>query len=438
MRRFAPIAVLSILSAGMAGCDSLSDTLGPEGSFRVHHAVPDLYQANVYVRDIFQNTLSYGDVIFNRVAAADSYTFRIRTPQANGVSVEALEFTVPIEANVISNFILTGDAGNVTELTWMQPEGQVAYGHAAAAAGSFDIYLEAPGADLGAATPKATLSYTEDEVVAPPAAGSYQLTLTAPGAPGAIVFASAPFSLSGDESPAFVVLDSAGSSTSPVLVRVLGASSFRFLENTAAAPTIRAIHSSIETAAVDVDIEDDQMAVTSIAQDLDFTDVSAYADVSSGDNTLRFTDALNAGALIAEADIAPVNGTLYTSYLVGKAPDQRSVTVIDGNRRLANFAQLRIFQGAANSSFMDVYLVPAGADFTLYFPWFVDFPLAGDTNYQVRSPGTFDIVYTVANSSTVLARQDGVTLSAFGIYTIFLADTVDPNVLQPISTGDAL
>ncbi len=434
--------IIAIASLFLSGCDKLSDNLAPEGSFRAIHAVPDLYQAVFFARDRQQGTLEYGgNTVPNRVGAG-TYPFSVEVRKAGQVDAVALEFSAAVHEAEEAIFVLSGDANQLALLTWRRPEptvgeGRVApgFGHASQTLAAVDVYLEAPGADLLAATPIASLGAGDFSTAGRIDAGDYQLSITAPGDPAQLLFASATLTLAGGSAPLFVLLDTAGTGTTQLLVRAIGVSGVGFVEDLSSPPALRAAHASL--AAVNVDVVVDGDFANPLVSDLAFQEISGYQPTTADPVDLAIAQSgSGGGVLLVQDSLDLVSGTFNSTFFAGAAGSEEVVTVSDSRRPFAEFAQLRLAQFAANFTAVDVYVVPAGQSFSQFAPVRQGLGFRTATGNIVLQPRDYDIVVTRNLSSTVLGRIDGVTLDERGLYGVMLTDNVDPDRVDLVLFDD--
>jgi hypothetical protein len=131
------------------------------------------------------------------------------------------------------------------------------------------------------------------------------------------------------------------------------------------------------------------------------------------------------------------NSTANTVFFSGVTDAFDTAQLLDTNRRLAEFAKLRFFQGAANYIGVDVYIVDAGEDYRDFFPRLANFGFRADSGYLELGPGGYEIVVTQRGlPDTVLAGPLAVDLAAAGIYGILITDTADVEVASLVLYDD--
>ncbi len=440
MRRCAAVIIV-LLSLCLSGCGNLSDTLGPEGTFRSLHAVPDLWQGLFYVRDRFQGTLEYSGATGLLRVGEDLYPFRLEVRVPGASNRIALSFDQQIDAGQQYTFVFTGNEASPAVTVWQWAEQQfsgsasgAAFGHADQTLGSVDVYLEAPGTNLATATPRATLGFGQHAEDLTLTAGQYELTITSSGNPAGILFQSASFDLPAGVFPTFAILAGAGQYASAVIVRVLDLSGITLLEDISTQPTLRGMHAVSGQGNIDIAV--DSQFTPPLIGNLAFKGISAAMPTTADSASLKVTAAGDPATVLVDTTMDLVSGSLNAVTIVGPSGSEEAFTVTETGRPLAAFALFHLVQGASNASTVDVYLVPAGQDFTQSFPLVQDLALKTTTGYPVINPGSYDLVITPANSTTVLVRADGLTLDALKIYSALLVDTADPAIMELVGFDD--
>ncbi len=440
MRRYAAV-VIALLSIWLSGCDNISDNLGPEGSFRSLHAVPDLWQSLFFVRDVFQGTTEYGGATGVLRVGVDTYPFRLEVRVPGAANRVALTFDQQIDAGQLYTFVFSGSEASPTVIVWQWAEQQfsgtaagASFGHADQSLGNVDVYLEAPGTNLSTVSPRATLNFGEHVQDLTLNGGQYQLTVTSPGNPAAVLFQSAAFDLPAGAYPTFAILDAAGQQASSLIVRVLDLTGITLLEDISTQPALRAMHAAFGQGNIDVAVNN-QFAPPLISN-LAFKGISAAMPTTADSVPLTVTPAGDSGTTLAGTTLDLLSGSLNAVTVVGQTGSLDAFTVTETARPVAAFGQFHLVHGAANAPTVDVYLVTAGQDFTQSFPLVQDVSFKTTTGYPVINPGTYDLVVTPANSTTVLVRADGIAINALGIYSALLVDTADPAVAQLVGFDD--
>ena len=440
MRRCA-VVLVSLISLWLGSCGNLSDTLGPEGSLRSLHAVPDLWQGLFYVRDVFQGTTEYGGATGLLRVGEDLYPFRLDVRVPGASNRVALSFDQQIDAGQQYTFVFSGSEASPTVTVWQWAEQQfsgsaagASFGHAGQSLGSVDVYLEAPGTNLATATPRATLAFGQHAQDLALVSGQYELTVTSPGNPAGVLFQSTAFDLPGGAFPTFAILDSAGQYASTVIVRALDLSGVTLLEDAANPPTLRGMHAAFGQGNIDIAVNN-QFAPPLIGN-LAFKGISAASPATADSVPLTVTAAGDPGTVLVDSTLDLPGGSLNATTVVGPSGTEDAFTVTETGRPLGAFAQFHLVHGASNAAAVDVYLVPAGQDFTQSFPLVPGLAFKTTSGYPVVNPDSYDLVVTSSGSTTVLVRADGLTLNAAGIYSALLVDTADSAVMELVGFDD--
>ncbi|UCG73056.1 MAG: DUF4397 domain-containing protein [Chromatiales bacterium] len=443
MRRFAPFLMLC---AAMAGCDDLSDSLGSQGAFQTLHAVPDLQATTYFIRETPFATLDYiGNTSLLQVGTG-TYPLRYEVRRPNETELDVLlRVDVPVDANREYTYVLSGTAAAVDFITWERAARAFTddsilateYGHAALGFGPVDFYLEAPGANLPGATPRASLAYQEELSDVDVAPGDYVLTVTTQGQVGDVLFQSDTFTLTERTNVLFALLSGADQGTAPLLVRVLGDPFIVTLQDALSDPGLRAAHSVLNDGNVDFVVNDD--FASPLISDVAFKGVTAYtpSPVTGVDVPLDITPTGDPGTPLVEDALVLENGVAYSLYYIGTTDNLGAVQLLDDNRRLAEFAKFRVFEGAANYFAVDVYVVEPGDDYRDFFPSISGIGFGNATNYLEVSPGVYDIVFTPQGiPDTIIAQLQNQDLIGTGLYSILVVDTDDVNVAELVFYDD--
>lgn len=442
MRLTAPL----LLCVALAGCDDLSDSLGPQGEFDTLHAVPDLQTTTFFIRDRNRGVIDYFGTSFRELVGVDTYPLRyeVRVPNETQPQV-FLQETVNVEAQREYTYVLTGTAAAVEFTTWERGARvftddsilATQYGHAALGFGPLDFYLEAPGANLPGANPQASLAYREyvSDIDVPP--GDYVLTITSQGQVGDVLFESGTFTLTARTNVQFAVLWGANIGTSDLIVRVTGDPFLAGLQDVNSLPAARGAHAVFGTDPVDFVI-DDEFAMP-LLSDVAYEEVTGYAEagVTGPEIPLDITPAGNPGVSLVEDLITLDNGIAYSLYYIGVVDALSAVQLLDDNRRLAAFARFRVFQASVNNPGIDIYVVDPGEDYLATLPDIPNLRFGATTGYLDLSPGIYDLVFTPAGvPGTVLAELQDQNLGATGIFSFLIADTADVDVVDVIPYDD--
>ncbi|WP_111497889.1 DUF4397 domain-containing protein [Marinobacter bohaiensis] len=298
---------------------------------------------------------------------------------------------------------------------------QVQVAHLASAAPTVDIYVTAPGDDLGSASPIATLTFQDvtDPVEVP--AGDYRIRVTPQGS-ATVVFDSGTVALADDQELFIGAVDNTNFGDSPISLIVEDDGDVSEIVDADATAGVRAVHNSYD--APDVDLYVDTVLA---AEDLAFPNAfpgsgndpdTDYADLPAGTTNIGVT-AANDPNVVADADLDLVGGQAYTVLAANAVSSLELLPYEDDNRSIATAAKLRVIHGAAMAPNVDVYAVaqgnacPGNAD-----PLLSDVPYQTSSGYLEVAAADYTVCVTVAGTGTVAIGPVDISLVAGGVYTV--------------------
>ncbi len=345
---------------------------------------------------------------------AGTYTFNVNLA---GAATPAYTATSTL-ANVSAyTFVVFGAPSNVTGLLLSDtvlvnvPTGNFALSLAntSPTAGAIDLYLTAPGADLGAATPIVTgMVYGANSAFVIVPLGSYQLRLTRTGTKEVIFDAPAP--TVADGSAQTVVAYSRGSARLVNVAFLTTGGAATFLENRLA--QIKAVNASSVPSPLNLFL-DGTLTVANIP----YTSVSNYQVVGAGPRTITVEAAATPGAtlLTTTPTLTPATDTSIALY--GNAGSLGALVLTDTNvTTLAANAQVRFVNVSPDLPSLDVYangtLAAAGLLQNSASSYALLAAIADGTSYQ------FD--FDPAGTTTPVLTLPAVSLTAGGVYTIYV------------------
>ena len=430
----------SALGACSSGSSDVEEATG-EGSISGLHAISDLGPVNFMIEETtianidykeFSGIVEYDDLTYN-------FNFDILLP-------DETEFTrmataeLSVVADTAYTFVLTGSLADPQITLWQQinrdwqplideaeaNETEVtildaSFGHVAHDVGTLDIYLAEPGTVPALGNEVATISFGTLWESTEMDAGEYQLIATDPGDPANYRFASDPFTLGSAVSVNFVIMDADDSVSSEFVVRLIGSGTGTQLVEINATSSMRVVHAADNTGALDVIIGDGftDPFVSSLA----FGERSGEKEVQPGVLNLNVTPEGNPGSFLAEETISVLKGGKYSFYLSGLPGQLNGFLLPDSTRRLVTHSLLRVYQGSARVSIVDFYVAPRDSDISLLSPTMVSLPYTSAAGYQQWIPGSYDLVFTLPGTKTIVGGPMQVELDALGIYDVVATDT---------------
>lgn len=390
---------------------------------RALHASPDAPAVNV----IINGTAALTDVDYRGgsgfVDAPEQTRVQVEAivPAGNAIVIDETleleyntEYTViaagtvaaPVSAWIIEN---SADeplaAGNV--------RAQVS--HAAPSAPSVDVYVTAPDADLGSATPLngSALAFGDstERVIVP--AGDYRIRVTAAGNNQAVVYDSGEVPLPADADLLIVAVENTGPGATPIQLVVLDGSSVANLLDTNTPASVLAVHASPDAPAVDVLADASSTAEVesiALARNVSFPAACQISSVPAGEYELSVTAAGNPAVVALQFDLALQAGdelnAVVTGYLNG-TPAIQPIALISDTRSVATEAKLRVTHASPGTGAVDLYLLANGTDLNASgtAPSFAAVPFGADTGVLSIAPGVYDVYVTPAGNKGVVAIE---------------------------------
>ncbi len=425
--------------------DFLSCATAPR--IRAVHASPDAPAVNVWVDGaVALPGVDYTDGSgFVEVGEETRVQVEAIIPGGNAIVIdEALDLDFSQDYTIIA-------AGRVADpigaLVFTNPTGEALadgnvraqFVHAAPAAPAVDIYVTAPGADLGTSTPVngAPLAYTAatDRIVAP--AGQYQVRVTLAGDSDTVVYDTGALDLAAGADLMAVAVENTGTGVSPIQVVLLdGTGAAELLDaNTPAA--VVAVHVSPDAPAVDVlaDVRstaDDEGIV--LAQGLGFAEVCEIPAVPApGEYLVSITAAGDPNTVALQFDLDPQPADDVTAIVSGylaSMPEIQLLPLVNDRRSVFTEAKLRVTHGSPGTGDVDLYLVADGTDLNDpgTQPAFPAVPFGADTGVLSIQPGTYDVYVTPAGDKGVVAIEvQDLTLNGGDVLDVIARDANPDN-----------
>jgi hypothetical protein len=231
--------------------------------------------------------------------------------------------------------------------------------HAGPGISAVDVYLEPDGTDITAATPLATLGFTQYSEARNSAAGQYRLTLTAPGDAGTVLLRSGLFEIRAGEPVLLVVTSEGGTGLFDLSALLLGDAP-QPLFDIDLDGGIRVINAISDRAPRDAYLGDDFSAPA--LADIEFGTASQYLITASGANQTSITPAGNPGVIETEQDTGIGLGRLHTLLVTGNPGELTATYTTDDYRGRFNQGLIRIANGNNRFGGVELFIVPPGAD----------------------------------------------------------------------------
>lgn len=296
---------------------------------------------------------------------------------------------------------------------------RVAVVHAAANAPEVDVYVTAPGADLGMSSPLGTFEFkgTLGPVEVPP--GDYQVRVTAAGTT-TVAFDSGTVSVEGGDDFVIAAVTNTGNGASPVQLVVLDGEGSEVIMDAATPASLRVIHNSPDAPAVDIVVNDGFEAP--LVEDLAFPDATDYVDVPADTYNVKVLPAGTTNPVVIEADLTVAQGMSYSVYAVNTLDMIEPLVLEDTTRRIATEAKVRLIHGSPAAGEVDIYVTAPDADISMAEPAFTAVPFKAETGFVPLAPGDYQVRITPTGTKDVAIDTGTLTLSGGGIYTAVARD----------------
>ncbi len=421
----ARIGLLVLLTLGLTACENSSRTRSPSTRVTVIHAAPSFGALDFRRVERAEATLDY---LLSQSFSwdSDTYTFNIDAVSLRAGSPDRVySFTADLAAGSDYTIVLAEVAGQLQEIVLALPgeppatDGEFTVVHTASRLGPVDVYLEPPGTDLTAATPRGTLDFLASLAPATLASADYEISLTEVGNPANVLLASATFALPSALRTTFALADGANIGIAPTIVLVSGGGVDIQLVDKNLQSGIRAINAMTGGGALDVAI--DSNFSPPLLPGVPFGVPSAYAFFPAGDHNLTVSPAGNPGVIEIDQSFTAAASLLGTWFIAGNPGALTAITLTNDARIIQGEAKLAVYNGVALVPGLDVYVVLPGTDINTVFATAGLLPGAGVSGLRLEI-GDYELTVREAGTANVLAGPQTVSISPEGTYSILLTD----------------
>lgn len=428
-----------VAGAALAACDS-GRQAPPDTRVAVVNAAPSVLNVDfLRERVVEAEQLEYGTASIESFDAYE-YDFHVETnPPTSEQPVRIASFAATLSADNDYYFILTETGGVMDPVVVAEPhfdsssaDSEVSVFHAGEALGEVDIYLEAPDAELAAATPLASLTAggrLEPDTFAP---GEYRVTLTEPDAPGSVVFESDAFELQAGQDNMLVVTDGAGRTASPAHVVRVDATPAGLVDASTEA-ALRVINGASDRASRDVVIDgnfDDPLFAG-----LEFATPPPYASVPAGTRDLAITPAGNPGVRELEDEFDAGHGGYYTYIFADPESNGLAGQVaLEDRRPINDTARVRVMNAAARFDRLQVLIVEPESDLETVGAQ-LDIGVPSISQLASFAPGDY-VLGLRTREGTVVAGPEPVTLAERSLYTIVAVNGPEASTAELVLLDD--
>jgi hypothetical protein len=332
--------------------------------------------------------------------------------------------------------VITEDGANLNPIVFNSPDfsttasdAELIVVHAAPALSGTDVYLTAPGADLSAANPIASLSFRQTSNPQTAAVGDYQLSITAAGDPLNVLFSSSTLTLAAGASNLLVITDDAGEGTGTISV-VRTSSTTEVLADVNAPTNIRVINAAGDTLARDVAIDDDFANLLFAA--VPFAAPTDFVPVPSGGRKFTITPAGNAGVLELEYTSTLATGRIYTVLIASGTSALTAQTFTEDRRRVNDQSTVRLLNGSTQA--LEFFILEVGTSIEGVQPFQL---LAGEASQAfVVRPSDRELTLRIPGTQTIALGPVPITLDDAGIHSILAVNGATPETSEVVLFDD--
>jgi hypothetical protein len=185
--------------------------------------------------------------------------------------------------------------------------------------------------------------------------------------------------------------------------------------------TVRTIQLSPNTGAIDAYVSN-----TQVAANIPYGSASPYSQVGDGDHTVEITPAGRDSTSLYKQVVEFYSNTNLTVFAVNPASGISELVLTDNNDEPdADDFKLRIVNAAPGQAAapVDIYVTAPSTPLGTVSPTFTTVPYLVAENYLELPAGSYQVTFTNAGTTTVVAYTTAFTPSVGDIYTVALADS---------------
>lgn len=300
--------------------------------------------------------------------------------------------------------------------------------HAAPGAGTVDVYLTSPGADLSTTAPTlddVPFKTASAQLPVPP--GTYQVRITASNSTTP-VYDSGPITIPGGADWCVAALETSQGASPVTLVALTGDPAAPTAELTDRRAFVRVVHASPDAPNVDV-LVDGAVVLSNVP----FRTASSYLEVPSGARLLQVNVANTTTTAITATETLDKTQA-YTVLAVDRVSAiDRLVLLDDRSAPAAGMIKVRLVHAAPSAGLVDIYVTPPDASLASSSPTLAGVDFKAASGYLEVPAGTYRVRITPAGSKTAVIDTGAKVLPAG---TVLTGIAVDP--LPGTSAFDAL
>jgi len=411
----------------LAACSSSSDN-DKRFNLQVLHASPDAPAVSVLLDgDVALTDFDYKEGSGYVVLDEGTYSIQVNGILPGGEVPVIGPVDIAFERDMTYTIAAVNSVANIEPVVIAQSSEKVSAGsarvlvlHAAAEAPTVDVYVTAPGADLGASAPVGTFSFKEQIGPTEVPAGDYQIRVTAAGNAAAVVFDSGTVNLADADDIVIAAVPNTSGGAAPIsLVGLVSTGTLEILD--VATPTaLRVGHLSPDTGLVDVLVNGGEYLT-----DIPFSAVTGFDPLPADTYNVAVTAADMPGVIaIGPVDLDLEAGIWYSVLAVDYFSDIEPLIATDDPRPVATNAKVRIIHAAASppAASVDIYVTEVGADIDALAPTLSAVAFKDNTGYLGLAAGDYDVTVTVVDTKIVAIGPATISVAEGDVLTAIARD----------------
>ena len=411
-----------------------------KGSIRGINAIVESPEVNFLIEERSLSSLDYkqGTGFFDYDNL--EYTFNFDSfPFSDQAARRLASMSIDVIADTTYTLVLTGTLSNPSIMMWEVPEPnfdgtetffEMDFVHLSPQTGEVDIYFSPTDTAPVLGNEIATLQYGDRIPYQPFESTSYEIIVTAPDDPNTVLFKSFSIPTSPSSRVTTAIFDVDPSITSPLAVALInnnGAATT--LADVDHPPQLRMLHAAFGTQGTDGFYDSDFDSI--VFADIEFGELSSYADFPNSSVTLNLTAVGDPATLVFEdTALVPPNG-LGTVVFVGTPDSLEFKPLQDDARPLASYPVARITNAARSFDRIDLYILEPGTPIeedTL--PTLINFTPNFDTGFVPLLPGASELTLTAFGDKTPISTPLLLDAATGDVFDIIILDTADPSSLE--------
>ena len=368
--------------------------------------------------------LQFGQISGFQQTIADEFSIDVASTAPDGTVTPVLDdFQTTVIEQTQTTVVLAGTTAGPIGFEFSNPNPDLPIGSAeyrlvnTAGAGTVDVFLTQPGADLG--SPVASVPDNAASELISTDAGTRQLRVTSSGS-SEILYDSGPFELTGN-SPIFHIQQYFGPGDPVLRVTNIEGDRTTGFANEQLPVSVRIANAIADVAGADAAITVN--AATTEINDIGQNTFSAAQLVDSGAAELRVNMQTDPGTIFFSDSQQLVAGDTRTLLVAGIFGND-TITgrlVSEPQRTVSTLAQVHIMQGTISADRIDVYFLTDGETTDGSLPDVTSLALLGSVTEELAAD-TYDVVITTTGDNTILAGPETITLTNDTIRTILITD----------------